>query len=165
MLVIKYRFYRCHRYHRLFVTPLLRARLFRRKSGHLLPSQVSVGELANRSSSVRVSQPCTARLDARIWIWITKNTLKLNLARFNTCNIYTTYKRVPVHWTWLRRTRDLRYRAARLNVCLLLVPNLNWHLATIEALVRNDRWRPKNKQVAFDSSLLLFEPSHCLCCV
>jgi len=80
------------------------------------------------------------------------------LARFDTYNVYTMYKRV--RWTSVRRPWDPRYRATRLNVRFLLVPDFNWQLATI--LVRNDRCRRKNKQAAFDSPLLLLERCYCL---
>jgi len=38
-----------------------------------------------------------------IWIWVTKNIPKEYLARFNSYNMYTICKRVPVHWTSIRR--------------------------------------------------------------
>jgi hypothetical protein len=65
-----------------------------------------VGEFVGRSSPVGVCQLCQLSLwvNARIWIWIIKNTLKLNLAHFNMYNIHTMYRRV--HWTSVLEIRD-----------------------------------------------------------
>jgi len=68
--------------------------------------------------------------------------IKNTLSSFNMHNIYAVYKRMPVHRTSIRRTRAPRFRAVRLNVRLLLVPNLDRQLTTLD---RNDRYRPKNK--------------------
>jgi len=81
-----------------------------------------------------------ADMDAWIWIWEIKKILRLSVARFNTRSIYTMYKRVPVHWTSIRRDRDPRSRATRMNVRLPQVPDFNRRLATPEVvLVCNDR--------------------------
>jgi hypothetical protein len=57
----------------------------------------TIGELAGRSSPIGRSYP--ARADARIWIWLMKNTLKLSHARSDVHDIiYTRCKRTSVHW-------------------------------------------------------------------
>jgi len=69
-----------------------------------------------------------------------KKSLRLSVARFNTRSIYTVCKKVPVHWTLIRRDRDSRSRATRTNVRLPQVPDFNRRLATPEiVLVCNDR--------------------------
>jgi len=63
------------------------------------------------------------------------NILQSSLAQFNVHDIYTMYKRVL--WTSVRRARDRRYRPARLNIRLLLVPNLNGTISNSRSL-RNE---------------------------
>jgi len=62
-----------------------------------------VGEFASQSSPVAVCQLYAMWMDARMWLWIIKNTLKLSVVQFHVYSIYNMYKRVPVHWTKVRR--------------------------------------------------------------
>jgi len=60
---------------------------------------MDLGELACQSARWRL--PTLHYTNARIWIWVIKNTLELSLARFN---MYIMYKRVLIHWILVRRT-------------------------------------------------------------
>jgi len=44
-------------------------------------------------------EPTLHCADEWIWILVIKNILKSSVVRFNMYNIYTMYKRIPIHWT------------------------------------------------------------------
>jgi hypothetical protein len=64
-------------------------------------------------------------MDARIWICLIKNILKLSFVRFNMYNIYAMNKAVPVYRTSVHRA-EIHDLERKLDVCLLQMFELNW---------------------------------------
>jgi len=105
----------------------------------------SVGELVDRSSPVGVCRTCITRLNVRIWI------IMNSLARFNTYDIVHFTKQCPFagHRSAVLEIRDPEQRD-RTSVSFEFLISTDSQQRS-----RNDRCRHKNKQVAFDSSLVV----------